>query len=82
MGVKFNNLCESEDHLTCIEKYLLSLKFYRSEMRPRFLDGNGYDDLNIGKPCLRKDVSIKDNYTLRVFVNTYDIYYEVQTALG
>lgn len=79
MGKKFDSLCNKESSYTDIEKYLLSLNFYWSTMAPRFLNGTDYDRLTHDKKCLRKDVIIKKNYTLRLFINDTDIYYEVET---
>lgn len=79
MGKMFDEL-NTVRELTPIEKYLKDRDFYEDTMNPRFMNGYGYDQLNIGKPCLRHDSDINGGCTLRIFINETDIYFEVQTS--
>lgn len=78
MGKIFDTINNFNGDLTEIEKYLLKKDFYNSTMNPRFLNGTNYDDLTLNVPCLRYDCYFK-KYTLRIFINLTDIYYELES---
>lgn len=78
MGKIFDSLINSNQNLAEIEKYLLERDFYNATMNPRFLNGINYDVLKLNMPCLRYDCYFK-NYTLRIFINSIDIYYELES---
>lgn len=83
MGKLFDKVNELTNNGSCsIGTYLKTKGFYISTMNPRFMNGKNYDDLSIGETCLRHDSTIKNNHTLRIFVNKKDIYYEIQTPWG
>ena len=75
---KIFDLLNNINYSNLVQEYLLSRGFYRTSMNPRFLNGAGYDKLTIGASCMRHDSNINDGYTLRIFINSNDIYYEVE----
>lgn len=64
-----------------IDNHLLELGFYYSEMNPRFMNGNNYDDLTLNAKVLRFDGNHPDDDggVQRVFMNKNEIYVERQT---
>ena len=78
MGKLFDRLNNIDNDMDTIASYLKEKGFYESTMEPRFMNGFDYNKLTHGRPCLRHDSTIKDDYTLRIFINDIDIYYEVQ----
>lgn len=80
MGRKFDRLINKDNFATPIQKYLIDKGFYESTMNPRFFNGVGCNELTFGAPCLRFDLGIKEDYTLRIFINEIDIFYEVENS--
>jgi len=68
---------------TPVLKYLNDRYFYESTMSPRFMDAASYGLIaNLKALCLRKDIALENERTLRIFINDFDIYYEIQTGYG
>ena len=79
MGKLFDSLTNA-NHQSPINNYLREKGFYADTMNPRFMNGVDYDELTIGKHCLRHDSTVNNDCTLRIFINETDIYFEVQTS--
>ena len=78
MGKLFDNYIgiEKDDD---ISKYLKDREFYGATMNPRFMNAASYKKItNLKAPCLRRDMNIRDGMTLRIFINIFDIYYEIE----
>lgn len=75
MGKIFDSIIGNQDEISL---YLKKRNFYESTMEPRFMNDFDYNKLNLGVPCLRRDIELKEN-TVRIFVNGFDVYCEVQS---
>ena len=62
-----------------IDDHFKSMGFYDDTMNPRFMNGYDYDKLSVDEPVLRHDSDYNDGGVIRVFMNTTEVYVEVQT---
>ncbi|MNL91069.1 hypothetical protein D3C81_07970 [compost metagenome] len=65
-----------------VDAYLEERGFAKDTMSPTYLDGVGYSELTIDKPCFRLTTDIDNYSTLTIYINTIDVYYELSTSYG
>lgn len=70
----FNRFVFSEE----LDAELVSEGFYYDKMRPRFMNGFGWDDLTLGATVLRFDEVDSEDYTVSIFMNKTEFYAERQ----